>query len=71
MDTLEKLYRINKAAFSVTPLSGNLDRDEKEYWLSKTPCERLRALELMRRIVYGYDPSSTRLERVLAIAELA
>ena len=37
--------------------------DEKEYWLSKTPEERLEAVELMRQIIYGYDPSATRLRR--------
>ncbi len=36
--------------------------DEKLYWLSKTPYERLEAVELMRRIIYGYDPSTTRLQ---------
>ena len=43
--------------------------DEKTYWLSKTPYERLQALELMRQIVYGYDPSATRLQRVLETAQ--
>jgi hypothetical protein len=43
--------------------------DEKAYWLSKTPWERLQAAELMRQIVYGYDPSTTRLQRVLEIAQ--
>jgi len=42
--------------------------DEKAYWLSKTPYERLQAAELMRQIVYGYDPSTTRLQRVLEVA---
>lgn len=27
--------------------------DEKEYWLSRTPEERLNAVELMRQINYG------------------
>ena len=43
--------------------------DEKEYWLSKTPEERLEAVELMRQIIYGYDPSATRLQRVLEITQ--
>ena len=43
--------------------------DEKLYWLSKTPDERLQALELMRQIIYGYDPSSTRLQRIFEVAE--
>jgi hypothetical protein len=43
--------------------------DDKSYWLSKTPAERLQAVELMRQIIYGYDPSTTRLQRVLEIAQ--
>jgi hypothetical protein len=42
--------------------------DDKEYWLSKTPQERLEAVELMRRIVYG-DEAAKRLQRVLEITQ--
>lgn len=59
--------KMDKTAFSVGTLSD--EGDEKLYWLSKTPQERLQALELMRQIVYGYDPSTTRLQRVLAVVE--
>ena len=62
---------MDKTAFSVTALSDEIDKEEIKYWLSKTPQERLQALELTRQIVYGYDPSSTRLQRVLTITELA
>ena len=47
------------------------ESDEKAYWLSKTPRERLEALERMRQVIYGYDPSSTRLQRVLEITQLS
>ncbi len=43
--------------------------DDKEYWLSKTPQERLEAVELMRQIIYGYDPTTTRLQRVFEISQ--
>lgn len=43
--------------------------DEKSYWFSKTSCERLAAVEFMRRIIYGYDPSTTRLQRVFDIPQ--
>ena len=43
--------------------------DDKSYWLSRTPYERLQAVELMRQIIYGYDPSATRLQRVLEITQ--
>ena len=52
--------------------TGSLDDDmnEREYWRTKTPAERMEALELTRQIVYGYDPATTRLQRVLEFAEL-
>lgn len=57
--------KMDKSAFSVVSLYE--PSDEKEYWLSKTPQERLEAMELMRQIVYGYDPTTERLQRVLEI----
>ena len=36
----------------------------------KTPYERLESVELMRQINYGYDPTTTRLQRVLEVAQL-
>jgi hypothetical protein len=59
--------RMDKTAFS----AGTLDDEgnEKAYWLSKTPEERLAAVELMRQIAYGYDPSTTRLQRVLSVTQ--
>ncbi len=59
--------RMDKTAFSVTTLTEK--SNDKEYWLSKTPQERLAALELMRQINYGYDPATSRLQRVLEIVE--
>ena len=60
--------RLDRTAFSVVSLE-EADSDEMEYWLSKTPHERLEALELLREIFYGYDPTTTRLQRVLEITE--
>lgn len=59
--------KIDKTAFSTGSLLA--PSDEKAYWLSKTPEERLQAVELMRQIVYGYDPSTTRLQRVFETAQ--
>lgn len=60
--------RLDKTAFSIAALSD--ESDEKEYWLSRSPQERLQALELMRQNIYGYDPAITRLQRILTITEL-
>lgn len=59
--------RMDKTAFSVVSLTE--ESDEKEYWQTKTPQERLETVELLRQLNYGYDPATTRLQRVLAIAE--
>jgi hypothetical protein len=44
------------------------DTDEKEYWLSRTPQERLQHLETLRRINYGHL-ATARLQRVLEVVE--
>jgi hypothetical protein len=56
-----------RTAFSTGSLFD--ESDEKSYWLSKTPAERMQAVELMRQIIYGYDPSTTRLQRVIEITQ--
>jgi hypothetical protein len=60
--------RLDRSAFQIAALDE--DAEERAYWRSKSPAERMEALELMRQIVYGYDPATTRLQRVLEIAEL-
>ena len=60
--------RLDRTAFSLVSLE-EADNDQMEYWLSKTSYERLDPLETLRQIFYGYDPTTTRLQRVLEIAE--
>ena len=43
--------------------------DERAFWLSKTPLERLEATEMMRQINYGYDPLTDRVQRILTVVE--
>jgi len=62
--------KLDRTAFSVVSLE-EADNDEMEYWLSKTPYERLNALETLRQVFYGYSPTTTRLQRILEIAERA
>jgi hypothetical protein len=60
--------KLDRTAFSVVSLE-EADEDEMEYWLSKTPYERLEALEILRQIFYGYNPSTSRLQRILEVTE--
>jgi hypothetical protein len=59
--------KVRRDVFKVASLFDQ--SDDKEYWLSKTPQERLEAVELMRQIIYGYDPSATRLQRVFEVTQ--
>ena len=59
---------IDKTAFSF--VSGFNTADEKAYWLSRAPSERLQHIEVLRRINYGHH-ATARLQRVLEIAQHA
>ena len=61
--------RLDKTVFSFTTLD-DADADDVDYWLSKTPQERIEALEYLRRWVYGDDQVGARLQRVFTIAKL-
>jgi hypothetical protein len=62
--------KMDKTAFSVASSFEEAEREDKEYWLSRTPYERLQYMELLRRINYG-SAAAARLQRVLEIAERA
>jgi hypothetical protein len=69
MSDLVQSSKMDKTVISVMSFAEAAE-DDRAYWRSKTPEERLAALELLRQIHYGYDPSTTRLQRVLTIVEL-
>jgi len=63
------LPRLEKSKIVVT---GFDDRSgELRYGLSLRPEERLAAIEINRRMVYGKDRTSFRLKRLLEVAELS
>jgi hypothetical protein len=63
----DKEFQVDRKAFSVGSLDQ--DSDEKEYWKTKSPIERLRAIEMMRQIIYGYRGSAPRLQRFFEVAK--
>ena len=63
-------HTLDRNAFSVVSLDEQ-DDDEKRYWRSKTPHQRLEAVELTRQLLYGYDPATCRLQRVFEVAQRA
>ncbi len=65
---MDKLPRLDKKKIEVTRL--NDIEEEKRYWIAKTPIERIEAIEINRRMVYGQDRVTSRLQRFLEVAEL-
>ncbi|MCL4479270.1 MAG: hypothetical protein M1381_09280 [Deltaproteobacteria bacterium] len=68
MKEFDIFSKVDKTAFSVGTL--NHDIDDRDFWLSKSPEERLRAIELIRQTIYGYSFTTARLQRVFEIIEL-
>lgn len=60
--------KLDKTVYEITDLGQ--DKYDAEYWMSRTPEERLQAIELLRRINYGEDATTARLQRFFEVAEL-
>lgn len=52
----EELFKIDRKAISFSTLAK--DENDLSYWLSKTAVERLQAVELLRILMFGYDPAT-------------
>jgi len=65
-DAILDELKVDRRVFSFS--SEFDDEEHRAYWLSRTPYERLRHLELLRRINYG-DKATAGLQRVLETAE--
>jgi hypothetical protein len=49
------------------------DQADREYWLSRTPLQRMESLERIRGLAWGYDPdakSRPEFQRIVEIVEL-
>jgi len=59
--------RLDKSVITIGPLDDSEER--RAYWHSRTPAERLEAMEELRRINYGEDATAGRLQRLLEVIE--
>lgn len=55
------------SAFSIGTLA---DDDRGRFWSASSSEDRLIALEVLRQVMYDYDPISDRIPRILEVAEL-
>jgi hypothetical protein len=61
------LLKVDRKVFSIVSMS-EIEKD-LTYWMSKTPEERIEAVEFLRQLIFGYDPATERLQRVFETAE--
>jgi hypothetical protein len=66
MDT--EISHLDKTRLTVSSLDEFTE--EKEYWMSRRKAERLNAIEINRRMVYGTDRTTSRFQRILETDEL-
>lgn len=59
--------RIDRTRLEVVDLHE--PSDSLAYWLSQPAEKRWKAAEYLRQMAYGYDPATTRLQRVLEVIE--
>ena len=66
MSNLDEM-KMDKTQFSIASLDD--ESDEIEYWQTQTPQARMEALEMLRQVVYGYNPDTERLQRFITVLE--
>lgn len=65
----ETTGKLDKTSFSI--YNRGEEPSNNNYWLSKTPQERIAAIEMMRRMNYGNAISTQRLQRFFEVVELS
>lgn len=68
MNAKQRKERRCAAGLTITDFAG-ADREDADYWASKTPQERWQELIRLRRMIHGKDTVSRRLQGFLEIAE--
>lgn len=60
--------QIEPSQFSIHDLHE--DGNDLAYWLTRSPQERIHALEYMRHMVHGVDQANDRIQRFFEIVDL-
>ena len=66
MATLDQT--VNRSAFSVGRVEEQ-SADYRSYWQTKTPEERIAAIEFLRHTQFGEQAATRRLQRVLEVSQ--
>jgi hypothetical protein len=59
--------KVRRDFFEVVDLH---ESDDTAYWHGQSYTERIETIEFMRKVMFGHDRVSERLQRILTVAEL-
>ena len=59
--------KVNRNVFEVADMHAS---DDTAYWRDRSYIERIETIEFLRKVMFGHDRVSERLQRILTIAEL-
>ncbi len=59
--------KIRRDVFEIVSLNK---ADDSDYWHNRSPLERIEAIEFMRKVMFGRDRVSERLQRILTVVGL-
>jgi len=59
--------KVKRNVFQVVDMH---ESDDTAYWRGQSYKKRIETIELMRKVVFGYDRVSERLQRVFEVVEL-
>jgi hypothetical protein len=62
--------RIDRSKVTLTSFD-EADADDIDYWMSKTPTERVEAIEYLRRWAYGDAAVDAGVQRILELGQLS
>jgi hypothetical protein len=61
-------FRINRSAITICTRE-EAAREERQFWLSRTPIERLQHLETLRELNYGREVLDQKVQKVFEVLE--
>lgn len=69
MNTMDEMngFRMDKSFLEVVDLDA--PEDQPAYWRTRPPIERMRCLEMLRRVAFGYDRATSRLQKFFEVVE--
>jgi len=59
--------KVKRNVFQVVDMH---ESDDTAYWRGQSYIERIETIEFMRKVMFGHDRVSERLQRILTVAEL-